>query len=138
MLTRIEELCKRPVVAPRDMEAEPITRQEILDCLLLTAALDRENAGQLKQAMEAMAFCSPGIADICKKALGELRHLAEIRRDDRALPTDIIDLEDRLPEMTAAREALHGIADEYPAQAEYLNAGADVLENWWTPLTLED
>ena len=138
MPTRIEELCKRPVVAPRDLEAEPITRQEILDCLLLTAALDRENAGQLKQAMEAMAFRSPGIADICKKALGELRCLPELLRQKPDPLTDQLDLDDRLPEMTAAREALRGIADAYPAQAEYLNAGADILETWWTPLTLED
>ena len=138
MQTRIEELCKRPIVAPRDLEAEPITRQEILDCLLLTAALDRENAGQLKQAMEAMAFCSPNIADIAKRNLAELRRLPEIRRDDRALPTDLVDLDDRLPEMTAAREALRGIADAYPAQAKYLNAGADILETWWTPITLDD
>ena len=46
MQTRIEELCNRPVITPpRDLESEPITRQEILDCLLLTAALEREHAG---------------------------------------------------------------------------------------------
>ena len=43
MKNRIEELCKRPIIAPRDLETEPITRQEILDCLLLTALLDKEN-----------------------------------------------------------------------------------------------
>ena len=54
MKTRIEELCNRHIAGttvPRDLNERPITTAEILDCLLLTAALDREHAGQIKQAI---------------------------------------------------------------------------------------
>ena len=37
MNTRIEELCRRPIAGtmiPRDLNEEPITHAEILDCLL--------------------------------------------------------------------------------------------------------
>ena len=137
MQTRIEELCNRPIAGitiPRDLNEQPITPQEILDCLLLTAALDREYTSQLKQAMEAMAFCSPDIADIAKRILAELRRLPEIRRDDRTLLTDLVDLEDRQPEMKAACQALRTMALANPAQSEYLNTAAVILEDSWTPL----
>jgi len=139
MQTRIEELCNRPVITPpRDLESEPITRQEILDCLLLTAALEREHAVQIKQAMEAMAFCAPDIADLCKRNLAELRRLPELLREDATMPTDYLDLDDRQTEMSVAWQSLRAIAAANPAQAEYLNAGADILESYWPPLTLEE
>jgi len=138
MRTRIEELCNRHIAGttiPRDLNERPITGPEILDCLLLTAALDREHAGQMKQAMEAIAFCMPETADLCKRALAELRRLPEVPREDPAPLTDSIDLEDRLPEMEAAWTALCDIGDENPAQAQYLYDGAHFMEEYWTPLT---
>jgi len=59
METRIEALCNRPVILPRDFNAEPVTPQEILDFMLLTAALDREHAEQMKRAVQAMMVCAP-------------------------------------------------------------------------------
>jgi len=141
MRSRIEELCNRPVAGitiPRDLTAQPITLEETLDCMLLTAALEREHAGQMKQAMEAMAFCAPDIADLCKRNLAELRRLPEVQREDPAPLTDNIDLDDRLPEMEAAWTALCDIGDEHPAQAQYLYDGAHFMEEYWTPLTLEE
>jgi len=135
--TRIEELCNRHIAGitiPRNLTEQPITPEEILDCLLLTAALDRKHAGQIKQAMEAMAFCTPDIADIAKRNLAELRRLPEILRDSPTLLTDYVDLEDRLPEMKAACQALRTMAAVNPAQAEYLNSAATILEDSWTPL----
>jgi len=138
---RTQDLCNRPIagrMVPRDLSKEPITQPEILDCLLLTAALDREHAGQMKQAIEAMAFCAPDIADVAKQNLGELRRLPNLLREDPALLTDYVDLDDRLPEMAAARQALRAIAAANPGQAKYLNAAADAMEAWWAPLEYEE
>ena len=131
--SRIETLCRQRVINRGDLNEEPITQPEILDCLLLTAALDREHTGQMKQAIEAVAFCMPGIADVAKQNLGDLRRLPEALRRDPALLTDYVDLDDRLPEMAAARQALRSIAIDNPGQAEYLNAAADILEAWVRP-----
>ena len=138
IISRIETLCRQRIIHERDLEREPITQQEILDCMLLTAALDREHSVQIKQAMEALAFCSPDIADVAKQNLGELRRLPNLLREDPALLTDYVDLDDRLPEMAAARQALRAIAAANPGQAEYLNAAADILEQYWTPLKYEE
>ena len=128
MNSRIEELCKLPIAG------EPITQQEILDCLLLTAALDREHVIQIKQAMEAMMICVPGLAFNCKKTLAELRSLPELRRENPALLIDHVSLEDRLPEMRAAWQTLRTLAAANPNQAAYLKTAADTLEDSWTPL----
>ena len=127
---RTQDLCNRPIagkMVSRDLSKEPITQQELLDCMLLTAALDREHAVQIKQAMEAMMVCAPDIADLAKQNLGELRRLPGLLREDL---TDYVDLDDRLPEMAAARQALRAIAAASPGQAEYLNAAADILESY--------
>jgi len=112
METRIEELCNRPVILPRDFDIEPVTPQELLDCLLLTAALDREYAPQLKEAMEAYGVCMPAFLDLAKKNLGELRRLPDTLRENPTVLTDYVDNEDRLPEMTQAGQALRAIAAE--------------------------
>ena len=141
MNNRIEDLCSRPIagtIIPRDLNEQPITRPEILDCLLLSAALDREHAGQMKQATAAMAFCMPDIAGLCRQNLGELRRLPDLLWKTPALLTDYVDLDDRLPEMAAARQALRAIAAANPGQAKYLNTAADVLEAWWAPLEYEE
>jgi len=136
--SRIETLCRQRIVGERDLAEQPITPQEVLDCLLLTAALDRKHAGQIKQAIQAKAFCAPETTDICKKTLSELRRLPEFLRQNTDQLTDRLDLDDRLPEMEAARQALRAAAAANPAQAEYLNTAADILEEWWTPLTLDE
>ena len=138
MASRAEILCRQRIVNERNLTGQPITRQEILDCLLLTAVFDREHTDQIKQAVVTLAFCMPEIADICKRTLAELRRLPELLRKAPESLTDIIDLDDRQPEMAAAWQRLRAIAAENPAQAEYLNAGANIMETWWTPLTLEE
>jgi len=54
------------------------------------------------------------------------------------LLTDYIDLDDRLPEMTAARQNLRATAAANPQQAKCLNAAAGIMESYWPPLTLEE
>jgi ribulose bisphosphate carboxylase small subunit len=136
--SHIKALCNHSIITPREMNAQPVTPQEILDCMLLTAALDRENAPQIKKAMEAFASCRCDTADICKRNLGELRRLPKLLREAPVLLTDTLDLEDRLAEMTAAAQAMRVMAAENPNQAEYLNPAADAMETWWQPLTLEE
>ena len=150
MNSRIQELCSRPIAGrmiPRDLNEEPITKSEILDCLLLTAALDREHANQIKQGIEAMMICAPDIADLCKRTLAALRQIAPARLIDH------VNLEDRLPEVsvrkrahvnecerqftqqfTAAWLALRTMADANPNQAVYLKTAADTLEDSWSPM----
>jgi hypothetical protein len=73
-----------------------------------------------------------------KETLAEAKRLPDLMLEDPALRTDYVDLDDRLPEMTAAWEALCDIGDRYPAQAEYLYDGAHFMEEYWTPLALEE
>ena len=138
MTSRAVILCRQRIIGERDLTVQPLTRQEILDCLLLTAVFDREHTDQIKQAVVTMAFCMPEIADICKKTLAELRRLPELLRKVPAMLTDYLDTEDRVSDMTAACQALRSIAAANPAQDEYLNAAAEIMEEWWTPLTLEE
>ena len=141
MTNHVEELCGRPIagtVVPRDLNDEPITKGETLDCLLLTAALDREHPEQMKQAMEAMAFCAPEIADLCRKNLGELRRLPDLLRENPDLLMDELDLDDRIPEITQAGQVLRTMADMNLNQAGYLNTAADILEHYWSPLEYEE
>ena len=136
--SRVAALCQHRIINERNLIEQPITRQELLDCMLLTAALDREHASQIKQAVTAMAFCTPETADICKRTLAELRRLPELLREDATMPTDYLDLDDRQAEMAAAWQSLRVNAAASPAQADYLNAAADIMEEWWTPFGLEE
>ena len=138
MGNRIEVLCQYRIIAERDLTEQPITHQELLDCMLLTAVLDKEHTIQIKMAMEALAFCTPSIADICKKNLGELRRLPELLRKDPALLTDYVDLEDRQAEITAACQFLRTIATANPPQAGYLNIAADIMERYWIPFEYDE
>ena len=139
MKTRIEELCNRPVITPpRDLESEPISRQEILDCLLLTAVFEKERLPEIYMAMVVLAALTRGRDEHSQEALAEAKSLRELPEDRPTLLTDYVDLDDRLPEMTVAWEALRDIADYYPAQAEYLNAAAGIMESYWPPLTPEE
>ena len=132
METRIEKLCNRPIILPRDFNAEPITPQELLDCLLLTAALDREYAEQMKRAVQTIMVCAPEVADLCKRTIFDLRHLPSV------MLTDYVDLDDRMPEMAAACQTLRAMAVANPNQAEWLNAAADLLVKSWNPLEYEE
>jgi len=128
--TRFEQLCNRPVILPRDFNAEPVTPRELLNCLLLTAALDRDHAEQMKRAVQTMMVCAPEVADLCKRTIFDLRHLPSV------MLTDYVD--NRLPEMTQAGQALRAMAAANPNQAEWLNAAADIMEEYWTPLDPDD
>ena len=141
MRTRIEELCNRHIAGvtiPRDLIAQPITPEETLDCMLLTAALDREHAGPMMRAMEALAKIAPALEPACHEWIDDFERLLDMSRQNPAMATDYLDLDDRLPEMRAAWTALCDIGDEHPAQAQYLYDGAHFMEEYWTPLTLEE
>jgi len=138
MNNRTAILCQCRIITERDLNEQPITSQELLDCMLLTAVFDKERFVQIKQAVQALAFCTPSIADICKKNLRELRRLPELLRKEPALLADNINLEDRQMEMTAAGQCLRDTAAANPAQADYLNTAADIMDHYWTPLEYEE
>jgi hypothetical protein len=123
--SRIAGLLSQPIVASRDLNTDPITPQEILDCLLLTAALNREHVEPIKRAVQAMVACASDIADICKRSLFKLRHLPSVPLIDH------VNFEDRLTEMRAAWQGLHDMVAANPAQAEWLNAAAEAMETRW-------
>ena len=139
MKNRIEELCNRPIIADRDLTKKPITPEEILDCLLLTAALDTENAAPIEQGMEALAACAPERLDACcMEGIVEFLRLSDELEEAQAECTDSLDLDDRLPEVAAACQALRFVALLHPQYAEALNIAAEIMEEWWTPFELEE
>ena len=141
MQTRIEELCANPggIIGARDLSESPVTPQEILDCLLLTAALAGEHTVQITRGMEALAACEyDWLNSHCAENLLDLHSLPEDLKADPELLTDYVDAEDRLRDMTAVCQALRGIAVLHPEQAGPLHTAADIMEAWWTPLTLDD
>jgi len=136
---RVAALCKRPILAGRDLSKLPITPQEILDCMELTAAFAGEHTAQIIQGMEALAACEYDYVNShCVEDLLDLRGLPEDLKADPEMLTDYADTEDRVREITEACQALRFTAVLHPAQAEFLNAAADIVEEWWTPFGLEE
>jgi len=136
---RVEALCNRAILADRDLSDFPITPQEILDCMELSAALAKEHTAKIIQGMEALAACEyDWVNNHCVENLLDLRSLPEDLKANPDMLTDHVDTEDRVRDMTAACQALRFIAVLHPAQAEPLNAVAEIMETWWTPFSLDD
>ena len=122
MQTRIKELCARPILVGRDLDKEPITPQEILDCLLLNAALSSEHTDRMLLAVMEMEAIVPELARQHRQHIDALEDLPEL--------ADHATAEDRLRDMAAARKGLRLMAVLHPVQANILNIAADLLGNW--------